>query len=380
MTYLDRFIRLQDTARLFHVRGEVVINRSGIEIRFPDEDRFVVSLLRALDGSVSLRDAYASLAPEVTGEHELSHADDVITQLEPLSLFEDADLLKVGRAAMSDYQFGRWNRNLDFFAAYCGLDRTKYDIQKTISDAKVVLLGVGGVGTHALLDLVSLGFTNIRAVDFDKIELSNLNRQILYRESDVGRPKIEAAKEAIERYISPDRHNIQFERIYIDGPDIAQRLVAGADVVVACVDRPTNVVSWINEGCVREGVPLVTGGVDTTRTTTYTILPGSSGCVECWRQGLIAAGEASQELFEQELARDVLVLPPRPAIVNLVAIHVGFLMSEVLKIVTELSPPSATDRLVQFDFASMQTSVPETWTRRHDCPVCGSTEARVAAE
>ncbi|WP_188311840.1 hypothetical protein [Salinarimonas soli] len=46
-------------------------------------------------------------------------------------------------------------------------------------------------------------------------------------------------------------------------------------------------------------------------------------------------------------------------------------MSEVLKIVTGLCPPSATDKLVEFDFTSMATSVPETWTRDTGCPVCG---------
>ena len=122
-----------------------------------------------------------------------------------------------------------------------------------------MLLGVGGVGTHSLLDLVSLGFTNITAIDFDKIELSNCNRQILYGESDVGRKKIDAAKDVIARYIAPERHNIIFHDLFIDGPDAIAPFVADADVVVGCVDRPTNVVAWINEACVRTGVPFTSG-------------------------------------------------------------------------------------------------------------------------
>jgi len=61
----------------------------------------------------------------------------------------------------------------------------------------------------------------------------------------------------------------------------------------------------------------------------------------------------------------------RPAVENLVSIQVGFLLCEVLKIAVGLGPPSATDKLVQFEFRTMQTSIAETWARRDDCSVCG---------
>jgi len=187
----------------------------------------------------------------------------------------------------------------------------------------------------------------------------------------VGKKKITAASDAIGRYLDPARHSIRFSDVYIDGAAGLLPLLDGRDIVIGCVDRPQNVMAWINEACVRARVPFVSGGVDTTRTCTYTVIPGETGCVECWRLHNAATSSTERDLFEQELDRDVLALAPRPAVVNLVSVQVGFLLSEVLKIVAGLGEPSATNKLVQFDFRTMRTSVPETWSMRPDCPVCG---------
>lgn len=368
-------VKLQDTARLFRMEPDTVINRAGRRIAIRDGDGFIHAALRSLDGRVDMEAAYGGLPAAYRDSDPLDAMLDLVRQLDPLGLFEDAARLEADAGLLSDYDLGRWNRNLDFFNAYCTLADSKLAVQDRIKRARVVLLGLGGVGTHALLDLVSLGFVTIKAVDFDRVDLPNLNRQVLYGEADIGRRKIEAARETIERYIAAERHAITFDDTFIDGPDAAFALVEGADVVIGCVDRPTNVALWINEACVRARVPLVTGGVDTTRTCTYTVIPGRSGCVACWHRSAAAARPDDERLAIMELERDVMTLPPRPAPVHLVSVQVGFIMSEVLKIVTGLCPPSATDRLVEFDFATMATSVPETWTRDPGCPVCGDVAA-----
>ena len=369
----EQKIRLQDTARLFRVAPHTIVNRAGRSLTIRDDDEFLYTALRALDGTRSLRATYEALPQRFRDLYVFEMMLDVVRQLDAHRLFENVSRLEDEAMLLSEYEVARWNRNFEFFNAFCPLRGSKLVVQKRIRDARIVLLGVGGVGTHALLDLVSLGFSHIKAVDFDKIELSNLNRQILYGESDVGRKKIDAAKDAIERYIGPNRHDITFHDIYLDGPQAIAPLVQGADVVIACVDRPTNVVSWINEACVKAGVPFTGGGVDTTRTCTYTIIPGKSGCIECWRRSTLASGgPAMQRIMDLELSRDVGKLPPRPAIVNLVSVQVGFLMSEVLKIVTGIAPPSAVNKLVAFDFETMRTADAETWERDVGCPVCSS--------
>lgn len=252
-------------------------------------------------------------------------------------------------------------------------------LQKRIADAKVTLLGLGGLGSHALFDLVSLGFTNIRAVDFDKVELSNLNRQILYAERDIGRLKIDAAKETIERYIERDNHNIEFSNVFLNGWATILPFVEKADVVISCVDRPSAVMEWVNEACVQAQVPLVAGGLDTTRTCTYTILPGQTGCVECWRRREGAASDRRRKLMEIGLAVDVMKLPPRAAPVHLVAVEVGLMVAEALKIVAGISPPCATNKLIQYDFDAFTISPVEEWSLDPDCPVCHKAQSKGVA-
>jgi molybdopterin-synthase adenylyltransferase len=211
----DQKVRLQDTARLFFIDANTIINRSGRSIIIEDEDGFVHAALTALDGTCSVARAYARIPASLQAAYSFDMMLDVIQQLDELKLLENVSRLEQDAKLLPDYDMVRWNRNFEFFNAYCSIHQSKFEVQQRIRRAKVVLLGIGGVGTHALLDLVSLGFTNIAALDFDKIEISNLNRQILYAESDVGRKKIEAARDAIARYIEPARHNITFHDLLL---------------------------------------------------------------------------------------------------------------------------------------------------------------------
>jgi hypothetical protein len=86
----------------------------------------------------------------------------------------------------------RYDRHLLFYDLQ-GADAIQ--TQKSISNAKVALIGMGGIGSWVSMGLIGAGFKELRLIDFDRIELSNLTRQILYTEKDVGRLKAEVARE-----------------------------------------------------------------------------------------------------------------------------------------------------------------------------------------
>lgn len=366
MRKIDYKLKLQNTIRLFHINGITILNRSGISIRIDDADGIILWILENIDNT-TINDLHTNLPEKYLSYMTISKIHDIINQLDEYCVFEKAN--PAIPESLDEYSLKRWNRNIDFFGSFCKLDQNKFDVQAKIKQAKVVLLGVGGVGTHILYDLISIGITNITAIDFDTIELSNLNRQILYDESDVGKKKVAAAKTNISRYIN--NHNIKFIDEYLTSSEQVYNLVKNSDVVIGCVDRPSNVVSWINEGCVKAKVPFITGGVDTSKTCTYTVIPGKSGCVKCWELNNQKNDSLAKDLREAELARDVLTLPPRPAIVNLVSIQAGYILTEAIKIITEIMPPVATNKLIAFDFATMETKVSESWQKLDNCPVCG---------
>src|SRR5271170_554014 len=129
--------------------------------------------------------------------------------------------------------------------------------QKALRRSKVLLVGAGGLGSPTALYLAAAGVGEIGLVDFDEVDLSNLQRQVLYTTSDLGRPKLEAAKERLEA-LNPEVHVVP----------IAQRLTAENalsvlgpyDVVVDGTDNfPTRYL--VNDACVLLGKPNVYGSI-----------------------------------------------------------------------------------------------------------------------
>ena len=71
--------------------------------------------------------------------------------------------------------------------------------------------------------------------------------------------------------------------------------------MVSMVDRPKmEIMHWVNEGCVRAGVPFIAGGLETQRAVYFTVIPGVSGCIECWRLGVSRADPASFALIQEK--------------------------------------------------------------------------------
>ncbi len=129
--------------------------------------------------------------------------------------------------------------------------------QQRLKAASVVMIGAGGLGAPAALYLAAAGVGRLRIIDPDTASLSNLQRQILYRNEDVGRAKVERAREALAA-LNP---NVAIEPVAtrLDA-DNAQALLAGCDLVLdGCDDFPTRFA--VNDAAHALGVTLVSGAV-----------------------------------------------------------------------------------------------------------------------
>jgi len=343
------------------------------EIADPNGD--VRRLLDLLDGSRTVDEVAGELVSDHAG---LSRGDvfEAIAELDRRGLLEDA-----AKDRLDDsYAIERWSRNLGFFETYATLGTSKHELQQRLQDARVGLLGLGGVGTHASLDLAAMGVGDLRIVDFDRVELSNLNRQILYTEENIGRRKVELAEARIRAFNS--RIRLEAVELRLSSADDVAEVVHDRDVVIGAIDRPKmHAAVWMNEGCVRSGVPLITGGIDTQRSMFYTVLPGESGCVECWRRSAEAddpVGSAiSAQMTEIErrqvegerFGQDFAAFDP------LVVVHTACMLSEVVRIVTGIAPPIAAGRLLEIRFDDFRLREAERWERQPGCPVCGHVSA-----
>jgi molybdopterin/thiamine biosynthesis adenylyltransferase len=149
---------------------------------------------------------------------------------------------------MDDSQLLRYSRQIM-------LPRVDASGQQKLLDSRVLLIGLGGLGSPAAMYLAAAGVGTLVLVDFDRVDLSNLQRQIAHRTGDVDRPKVESARDSIAA-LNPD-----VELICIDGKlegEALQREVAAADVVVDASDNFATRFA-INEACARARVPLVSG-------------------------------------------------------------------------------------------------------------------------
>jgi molybdopterin/thiamine biosynthesis adenylyltransferase len=146
---------------------------------------------------------------------------------------------------------------LDRYARHIVLREIGGAGQRKLLDAEVAVIGAGGIGAPVILYLAAAGVGRLRVIDDDKVELSNLQRQILYDESQIGKPKTQAAGESAAR-LNPDvRLTGLAERL---GEANARALLAGADVVVDGSDNfATRLVAA--DAALALRIPLVSAAV-----------------------------------------------------------------------------------------------------------------------
>jgi molybdopterin/thiamine biosynthesis adenylyltransferase len=173
----------------------------------------------------------------------------------------------------------RHARQLPYFAA--ARPGHAAEMQRALARAKVAIVGVGGLGSWAASALACAGVGHLVLVDDDTIELSNLNRQILYRHADLGRPKVEVAAEALEALDPGIR--ITANHVRVDGLAAARAAVAGASFVVETADWPPFELSrWLDAACFEQGIARITAAQYPPRIRIGpTYLPGRTGCLEC---------------------------------------------------------------------------------------------------
>ena len=149
---------------------------------------------------------------------------------------------------MDDAQLLRYSRHVL-------LPELGVDAQQRFADAHALIVGVGGLGNPAAQFLAAAGVGTLTLVDADQVDLTNLQRQILFGTADVGRPKVDAAAERIAA-VNPE---VRVERVARRvGPQDLAPLAAEADIVLDCSDNFATRHA-INRACVAAKKPLVSG-------------------------------------------------------------------------------------------------------------------------
>lgn len=206
----------------------------GIAAEIEDPDGWVWTMLSAMDGSRSPDEVVAHVAemhPGQSGEQLRAAAQQLIRS----GYVEDAFASTPAGLTPRDIQ--RHTRSLGF---YRWLDLTprgsSWEPQSLISQAKVTVLGVGGTGGVAAMALAASGIGHLHCVDPDLVELSNLNRQVLYTEGDIGHAKADAAVARLQNLNSDI--STTGERSRVNCVDDVVRLADDCDILILAADQP----------------------------------------------------------------------------------------------------------------------------------------------
>ncbi len=145
------------------------------------------------------------------------------------------------------------------------------------SKKRVLIVGVGGLGVPALMELTRSEIEELTLIDPDPIELSNLPRQVIYREDEIGASKVIAAS----RYLSEIAPSIQVETFIrrLDAENAPEFISRAAFVIDATDDPATKFL--INDVCIATSTPFVYGGVLGMTGQAMTVIPGRTACLRC---------------------------------------------------------------------------------------------------
>jgi adenylyltransferase/sulfurtransferase len=223
--------------------------------------------------------------------------------------------------------------------------------QRKLMDAKVVIIGAGGLGSPVALYLALAGIGTIGIVDFDTVDLSNLQRQILHQSDDIGKRKVVSAQETIAAY-NPDVNVVVHEEPITS--DNAFRILGQYDIVVNGADNfATRYL--VNDAAYLLKMPLVDGSILMFDGQATTYLPGK-GCYRC--------------LYPAPPPPGLVPSCAEAGVLGAMCATIGSIQAtEVIKLVLEVGEP-LVNRLLLYDALSLEYR--QVKIRRDPaCPLCG---------
>ena len=226
--------------------------------------------------------------------------------------------------------------------------------QAKLRQARVLVVGAGGLGSPILLYLAAAGVGTLGIADNDCVSVSNLNRQILYTTQDVERSKALTAVQRV-RALNPDVKAIPYEERVLR--DNGPALVPQYDLVVEASDN-LETKALMNELCVNAGLPLVWGAVVRFEGQMGTYLPGHA-CRSC--------------VFPQLPQPGTYPSPAKLGVVGASAGVIGALQAvEAIKVLLGIGEP-LVDKLLLWEGSHMAFNLVSLERDPH-CPVCGQSE------
>lgn len=243
------------------------------------------------------------------------------------------------------------NEDMQRFSRQIMLEEIGFVGMEKLRDAKVCVVGVGGIGNPIVSQLAAMGVGKLKIVDRDVVEISNLHRQQLYNEDDIGKVKVEVAAERLKKINS----HVEIEAIPLSITKYnAESIVKGVDIIIDALDS-VDARYALNDACLKYNIPFIYAGALGMLGSVCTILPSKSACLRCIFPAL--ADEDMPTCSTEGV---------HPSILYLVA---GVQVSEAVKILTG-KYPTLVNKLLYIDLNELSFDKIQMF-RNEECSSCG---------
>ncbi len=341
-------VREVDEFAAGHIPGAKHVPRSYLESRIEAAvpDRATQVILYCASGN---RSAYAArtLRDELGYEHVRSMTGGI-------TLWKDRGYEVEVPRSLSAEQRERYSRHL--LIPEIGIEG-----QQKLLDAKVLLLGAGGLGSPTALYLAAAGVGTLGIVDDDEVDLSNLQRQVIHDSERIGMPKVDSAEQSI-RALNPDVEVVKYP-VRIDASNIVE-IISGYDVIVDGVDNfPTRYL--LNDASVRLKIPVVSASILGFDGQLSVFKPYEGPCYRC--------------LFREPPPAELAPSCGANGVLGVLPGTMGLLQAtEVVKLIVGIGEP-AIGRLLLYD--ALGATLTEVKVHRDpECPICSRDPEEITDE
>lgn len=343
-------VRISDTILEFFKSN----TRQQVRLRVQDDT--IMNLVNSLDGTRTVQEIAEQFMVELEELEELLDylkIKGILDNIEPKNDFIKIDKFRRPIYFLSDFaknhdhQVGMWNK---------------------LRNSKVLIIGLGAVGTWVACNLVESGVEKLFLLDPDDVDVTNLHRQYGYTLKDVGKKKTDALEERLKKYnteVNVSKYNMMLDGVALEVFDSVQ-----LDLIINCADKPNvdTTTMWVGEYGMKRGIPHIVGGGYNMHLSLIgqTVMPGKSACVKCFQLQLEEENTIDSQRVKKLQIKNRKVGSFGP-MCSMIASFVGI---EAIKVLTGCVEPANINRRGEFDIYSMNIKY-KNFIRRDDCEWCG---------
>lgn len=349
-------VRMRPTVKTITKEDNLFLKTGDTIYKIPNLDKNLIKCLEVWRHGGTIDEFKMKLENAQTGlfAKYLDHFDELVK----LGYFEDLE----AQSNLSPTEKETWTRSIDYFSEFETDEINRFQYFEKLRNSKVVVVGAGGMGSWVIYQLLCLGIGNLFIIDGDEVELSNLNRAILYTPNDVGRPKVECAKEMAKKFTPTTKVDGYIG--YLQGPDDLSKFLDDVDLVVCCADKPTWLIQqWVADACIKQNVPFISGSGGRVGPL---CLPGETACRMC----LWASYVDKDPMLNKTMEIQRQLPSARPGVVvSNVAMMASYIANETFLYLTGIKKPNTLNKV--WLAGENLTSQLKTVEKNPNCVCCG---------